>query len=342
MARTEVEEAEPSGSESAGDVRNVGFEEWNPRMRVPSESSPQAPQSEGSSKRRSSLFKSLVGELYGDLDATQHSVVVNDRGASADASSLRLSGFSLQRDSTHLEVMHAWLPDEAFRKHVRSGGLCFRKLQIERIFLDNHARLHKHLVYVGYALLVVLVLFVCVLTALPITLDRRVCGAKKDKELCTDAFRSEYLEALNQTSELSDYTDEISGTFQNPGVIFMLVIAGVGCVSHWFIHRLKWIRQKFIAILVTTLLYSVIAIVTTYQIVHHYDPDPSTWIKNVEYGETRCKIRKGNPSIPLLLTRPLLPLRSQKSCFSPQSLFGSLARYLWKTLLYGWSVLCLC
>ena len=46
-----------------------------------------------------------------------------------------------------------------FRKHVRWGGLCFRKLTTELIFLDSHARLHKNTVYVGYGMLAAIALY---------------------------------------------------------------------------------------------------------------------------------------------------------------------------------------
>ena len=38
---------------------------------------------------------------------------------------------------------------EEFRRHVRWGGLCFRKLKVERVFLSTHARLHRSTIYIG-------------------------------------------------------------------------------------------------------------------------------------------------------------------------------------------------
>ena len=49
--------------------------------------------------------------------------------------------------------------EDIFSAHTRCFGLLFKRFEIERIFLDNYARLCKRLVYLGYVLMILLGVF---------------------------------------------------------------------------------------------------------------------------------------------------------------------------------------
>ena len=75
--------------------------------------------------------------------------------ASADSATALDTGLALgSPESSRREALRAApVSVDEFRRHVRWGGLCFRKLSVERVFLDQHARLHICTMYIGYGVL---------------------------------------------------------------------------------------------------------------------------------------------------------------------------------------------
>ena len=60
---------------------------------------------------------------------------------------------SFTRDEDYMsELAYAYNEKEVFTKYTRCLGLLFRTWCMERIYLDSQARLHKTLVYVGWAM----------------------------------------------------------------------------------------------------------------------------------------------------------------------------------------------
>jgi hypothetical protein len=73
--------------------------------------------------------------------------------------------------------------DDVFKHHTKWFGLAFKKMDIERVFLDAHARLYKNNVYLGYFLWVVGLVWNVVFGYVIFKIHQRVCTNEANKVL---------------------------------------------------------------------------------------------------------------------------------------------------------------
>ena len=112
-------------------------------------------------------------------------VSTRGREVSGGAWSLSMASMNADMQSSQRRALQAEPISVAkFRKHVRWGGLCFRKLTTELIFLDSHACLHKNTLYVGYGMLAVVWLAKTFLQPAPIMFEQYVCSFPSNEEYC--------------------------------------------------------------------------------------------------------------------------------------------------------------
>jgi class 3 adenylate cyclase len=78
--------------------------------------------------------------------------------------------------------------EDVFRQHTKWFGLAFKKLSVEQVFYDAHARLYKKDVYIGYILFVVAYLLNLLWGYLSFRMENQVCIDPALKDFCITSF----------------------------------------------------------------------------------------------------------------------------------------------------------
>jgi len=144
--------------------------------------------------------------------------------------------------------------DEVYLKHTKGFGLLFKKLHIERAFLDRQARLHRNSTYLGYALYAFFLLYNLLDGYLSYQFQTNLCSEDSDPSffnICLAHYgRAVYDRAL--LPQDVTYSDIINFSLFRMTPAIGAVLAALilcGCLSHWFIHRSKIFREKSWALL---------------------------------------------------------------------------------------------
>ena len=164
-----------------------------------------------------------------------------DAGASTSKAAVResLSMANINMDveaSKRQELQSQVVTVDVYRKHVRRGGLCFRKLYIERTFLDTHGRLYQSSVYVGYGILILVALCQPIPDAVSASFWASSCATNNLRvvvlQIICDRIPEEFL-----NSEAATFNATISYGLRRPEVLNIICFAIFGCFSNWLIHR---------------------------------------------------------------------------------------------------------
>ena len=145
--------------------------------------------------------------------------------------------------STHLDELAAvrgrlWdttpVEKEIYKNHTKCFGLFFSTLEMERTFLDSHARLKKNIVYWGYAILVLVTLYRCLVDIFRYDVERVSCseGIPECTYYASDDWSSQD-KWKEQLATEAKYFFSITFT-----------LAFVGSCLHWFIHRSPKVKEK--------------------------------------------------------------------------------------------------
>jgi len=174
-----------------------------------------------------------------------------------------------------------------YRNHTQCFGLFFRKMCIERAYLNGQARLGKNMVYAGYATLVVILCgnllygwlrYTILCSESNTTFTAENLYAKPERWVCFLYFGSEPF--TNGTSPTFNYHDLARSSAFNmtpacAGMLFGLVI--LGCASHWFIHRPTYfVHRKYWTLLNTWFWYFCLLLTMLLCVILTTRSDPNT------------------------------------------------------------------
>jgi len=131
--------------------------------------------------------------------------------------------------------------DGVYREHTVCFGLFFRKMHIERSYLDGQARLDKTMVYFGYFLYVLVLLPDYLYGYFELHSEYALCKPPEKKQVCFESFSpatysfAQNVESLSSLSGYKYYTEIVNrSAYRNipasAGILFGLVV--LGCASH--------------------------------------------------------------------------------------------------------------
>ena len=120
---------------------------------------------------------------------------------------------------------------DIYKNHTRCFGLFFSTLEMERAFLDSHARLKRNIVYWGYALLVLVTVYISLTELFRNDVVTSICT--DEIPLC-----SQWTE--NSSADRLEFL-AVWGKYFYSAVI---PLAFVGCCLHWLIHRNPKVKEK--------------------------------------------------------------------------------------------------
>ena len=153
---------------------------------------------------------------------------------------------------------------QIFKNHTKWFGLFFKTLEMERIFLDSHARLKKNVVYLGYVLVVFVFVVELIFEIFRYDIVRLGCD-------CNDGIN-----VVDTTSVIigADSTtidawllknDDASPEWREVCVLYgtyyfstILPLTFLGCCLHWFVHRSSRVKEKSWAFLIVFVMFLLI------------------------------------------------------------------------------------
>merc|ERR1711907_85292 len=145
-----------------------------------------------------------------------------------------------------------------YAEHTKWFGLCFKKLHVERAFLDGQARQGKIIVFVGYGLYVLLMLSNYLKGYVEYYYQTKWCRTTKD--LCLFLFGPASYEAAQSDGKVTyDMVASYAVYNMNEYISFaVLILLVLACVVHVVIHRVaaieKWWATVVVAAVYTLLL----------------------------------------------------------------------------------------
>ena len=139
--------------------------------------------------------------------------------------------------------------DDVFRHHTKWFGLVFKKLDVERVFLDAHARLYKNDVYLGYCLYVIALLWNIVFGYCVFQVHQKVCTNEANKDYCIVSYGQYAYDVAQEYDEGGPVPYPVlmeAGMIRIPAVIgvFLSLLIAYGILSHWVIHRCERLKEK--------------------------------------------------------------------------------------------------
>jgi class 3 adenylate cyclase len=182
--------------------------------------------------------------------------------------------------------------DEVYSKHTKGFGLFFKKLHIERAFLDRQARLYRNSTYLGHALYAFFLLYNLLGGYLAYQFQTNLCSKDADPSFAYICL-AHYGQDVYDKSQLSQdvtiqYSDIINSSLFRMTPTIGAVLAALilcGCLSHWFIHRSKIFREKSWALLNAWVFYVANLIISISFIILARLPDDTQvlWPWNISF-----------------------------------------------------------
>ena len=139
--------------------------------------------------------------------------------------------------------------DDVFRHHTKWFGLVFKKLDVERVFLDAHARLYKNDVYLGYCMYVGELLLNIFIGCLFYHEDYRICSNPLYEEFCITEFGRYTYDLAKQPKEEDPipYMSIMNVAYIRIPPVSAFVLAlliAYGILSHWVMHKCERLKEK--------------------------------------------------------------------------------------------------
>ena len=213
---------------------------------------------------------------------------VADRSDNSDSSEDMLTSANFVRCMTRakggVKSLHDSRPvkDDVFRHHTKWFGLAFKKLSVERAFLDFHSRLHKNSVYLAFFLYVVELSLNILSGYMFFLFFVSNCSKPVNEAFCFAKFGAgAYISQEYQEGDPITYKMLLDNALIRipPGIAGVLaVLITYGILSHWFIHRSERFKEKWWAFLNVWVVLALNIIVLDLAIVYLRLPDDqSPW-----------------------------------------------------------------
>merc|ERR1719171_658286 len=176
--------------------------------------------------------------------------------------------------------------DAVYAEHTKWFGLCFKKLHVERAFLDGQARQGKIIVFVGYGLYVLLMLSNYLKGYVEYYYQTKWC--RTSEILCLFLFGPASYEAAQSDGKVTydmvaSYAVYNMNEYLSFAVLILLVLA---CVVHVVIHRVaaieKWWATVVVAAVYTLLLTGMLISAAAYGRLR-VESGSGQWVTSIEF-----------------------------------------------------------
>ena len=138
------------------------------------------------------------------------------------------------------------IEEDVFKRHTKWSGLVFNNKDVERKFLNGHAKLHKQVVYTGYLLQIAVGIYFLVQSALVELYRSHFC---KTQANLPDPVLAE--EGITFCQEMFNMNKVEAASFVGRWQFFLIAVFPLlffncfGIFLNWYIHSRSWIEKRW-------------------------------------------------------------------------------------------------